>query len=73
VPWWLVLEYVTGKKMVSDAERLADLPPELKDSNPENIRMPELEEKRWREWWQREGKRKYGIQQSEQNVPGTDI
>ena len=67
-PWWAVLERITGIKMVSDEEKTEGLP----GANPENIEMPGLEEQRWREWWEREGKRKYGIQQSPPTAIGIE-
>jgi len=59
-PWWVVLEHLTGKKLVSDEEKLAGLPADIRATvKPDNVEDPELQEKRWRQWWAKEGKRKF--------------
>ena len=48
-PWWIVLEHLTGKKLVSDEEKLAGLPADIRATvKPDNVEDPELQEKRWR-------------------------
>jgi hypothetical protein len=57
-PWWIVLEHLTGKKLVSDEEKLAGLPPDIRAIvKPNDMDLPSLQEKRWREWWDRDGKK----------------
>jgi len=53
-PWWIVLERVTGKRMVSDSDKIAQLPANLRGSiDPRGIlSVPGLEEERWRKWWE---------------------
>jgi hypothetical protein len=59
-PWWIVLEHICEKKMVSDEEKLADFSPEERAIvRPENIEKPTLQEQRWRAWWKREGQRQF--------------
>jgi hypothetical protein len=59
-PWWFILQGITGKKMVTDDDKLKDVPESLRSSaNLEAIFKPDLEEKRWREWWQREGRNRF--------------
>lgn len=72
-PWWAVLVGITGIKMVSNQEKIANLPGYASVLNPDHIQLPELEEKRWREWWEREGKRKYGIRSSPRKAVGVEI
>jgi hypothetical protein len=57
-PWWAVLERITAIKMVSDKEKAAHLPIAIR---PADTEIPELQKKRWSDWWEREGKPKYGI------------
>jgi hypothetical protein len=66
-PWWTVLERLTGKKMVSDQEKLEGIP---FVSDPDGIQMPGLEEERWRKWWEKEGKRGLAIRPSRSDENG---
>jgi hypothetical protein len=59
-PWWMVLEHLTGKKLVSDEEKLAGLPPDIRAIvKPNDTDLPSLQEKRWREWWADQRKDKW--------------
>jgi hypothetical protein len=59
-PWWKVLEAVTKKRLVSDAEKLAGLPEDVRSAaSPEEIEVPALQEERWLRWWNTEGKKQF--------------
>jgi len=54
-PWWLLLERITNKKMVSDAEKLESIPMAVRaKTDPANVDIPSLQEQRWLKWWQSE-------------------
>jgi hypothetical protein len=54
-PWWLLLERITGKKMISDAEKLQGIPDSVKaKTTPADVDIPPLQQKRWLEWWKSE-------------------
>lgn len=59
-PWWLVLQAITGKKMV-DTEEIRKLsPPHLRNAvSDKSSSIPDLEEQRWRTWWQSEGRNQF--------------
>ena len=59
-PWWFLLERLTGKKLVSDKEKLDGLPEKLRNLfKAEDIDAPDLQIKRWLAWWEQEGKKAY--------------